>query len=386
MPIMPTILLFWISLIVIVYTYIIYPLIILTNVTLRPRRKKVIVDNFEPSISIVVAVFNEGVVLQEKLNNFKVMNYPSKKIELIIGSDGSDDRTNEILKNSTLTNLKVEIFGERNGKPFVLNNIIPKSKGDIIIFSDANTIFHIETIKHLVKHFSDPMIGGVCGDLRLITDPKAIGEIGEFSYWRYENFLKQLESDCQTLLGATGGVYAIRKELFKPLPTNRAIVDDFLIPMEVVKKGFRIVYEPEAIAYENSAGTVRGEFKRKVRIGASNFSSISEYANLLHPCHGFVAFALWSHKIIRWLVPFFLIFILLSSLSLVSHSEFFHIIFNVEIIFLLFALLGFVAELLKIKIGIMSLPYYFIAMNAALFIGFIKYVFGKQRSTWEIVR
>lgn len=188
------------------------------------------------------------------------------------------------------------------------------------------------------------------------------------------------------MLGATGGVYAIRKTAFTPLPTNISVTDDFLIPMDILMKGFRILFEPEAIAYEQLEPSVAGEFRRKVRIGAQNFNVLPFIAPLLNPRRGFVAFALWSHKVLRWLVPFFLLLLtgLVTALSPVS--SLYATLFDVTMVFWFLALIGYVADLAKIPLGYFGYPYYFCAMNFALFVGAFRSLLGLQKPTWNVVR
>ena len=384
MPIFESIL--WGSIGVVLYTYGIYPAIvfILSKFVKRPERNDV--DKDLPSVSMVISAYNEDSVLPYKIENICSLDYPEDRIEFLFGSDGSDDESNTILLNANLPNIKTIIFADRRGKANILNDLVPRANGEIIVFSDANTMYDPDVVRKLVLHFQDPSIGGVCGELRLRINEQSVGEIGETSYWQYESFIKRMESNYRTLLGATGGVYAIRKSLFKPLPVSKAIVDDFLIPMEIVRRGYRVAYEPEARAYEESAGSVRGEFKRKVRIGASNFNGIKEFSDLLHPKYGFVSFGLWSHKIIRWIAPFFLFIILLCTTILRTESTLYTGLFVLQMLFLALGIISFIFETRKIGLGLFGFPYYFIAMNLALFIGCFKSLFGKQRSTWTVIR
>ena len=163
-------------------------------------------------------------------------------------------------------------------------------------------------------------------------------------------------------------------------------MDDFLIPLQVVKQGYRVIYEPLARAFEKPAGSVFGEFKRKVRIGASNFSTIAEFRSLLHPKRGFISFILWSHKMIRWFVPFLIILFLISGALLSSYNAFYTIIFMGSILFFSIGLVGLIFEIMHIPIGIFGLPYYFLAMNSALLMGFSRFLFGRQKTTWDVIR
>jgi biofilm PGA synthesis N-glycosyltransferase PgaC len=378
--------LFWVSAFLILYTYLIYPGIVFLLVMLKPRQTFDATMSDLPSVSVVISIYNEENILSEKLKNLGATTYPRDKIEFVVGSDGSNDRTNEILMKAASQNVHSYIFLNRRGKSAVLNELVSNAKGEIVVFSDANTFYLPNTIQRLVERFSDKSIGAVCGELVLESDRRTAGGIGEFSYWAYETYLKRLESNFRTVLGATGGVYAIRRALYKPLPTSKAVTDDFLIPLEILRKGYCVKYEPAAIAFERSADSIKGEFRRKVRIGASNFNAIPEFVDLLHPRNGFVAFALWSHKIFRWFAPFQLIVIFGASVVLAMDSSFYASAFLLQICFMILALLGFVSERTNMHIGILNFPYYFMSMNLALFVGFIKSVMGKQKSTWDIVR
>ncbi len=368
------------------YTYIVYPLILI--IWSSSKQNKIVYDAADklPFVSVVISVYNEEEHIEERINNLKSLNYPPDLIEILIGSDGSDDATNEKLKSLTDVRIKTRFFQVRRGKAAVLNDLISEAKGEIIVLSDANTFYERSTVHSLVRPFYDATVGAVCGELLLHSDLKTVGSVGEASYWNYENIIKLYESRIQTTLGGTGAVYAIRKTLFNLLPTNKMVADDFLIPMNIIKRGFRNYYEPKAVAYENLSNSVSGEFKRKVRISTGNFYGISEFSELLHPKYGFVAFALWSHKIIRWSVPFLLILIFLLNIILSFTSPFMSVILLLQLAFYASSVLGFILDSMKLKAGLLGLPYYFVAMNAALFVGFFKFLFSNQRPTWEVVR
>jgi cellulose synthase/poly-beta-1,6-N-acetylglucosamine synthase-like glycosyltransferase len=377
--------LFWWFTFLIAFTYFVYPAIvfIIAKTTRRPDIPIGAADL--PSVTVVVSVFNEALVLRKKLENLTSIDYPSHKIAYLFGSDGSTDETAEILKNSPLA-VAVKEFTNRRGKASVLNDLACEAKGDIIVFSDANTIFRPDTVQKLVQHFVDPTVGAVSGELKIDDHPDTVSGIGESSYWDYENLLKQKESEVYSILGATGGVYAVRRHLYKALPTSKAVTDDFLIPLNILKQGYRTKYEREARAYEKGMDSIEAEFRRKVRIGAQNFTTISEFASLLHPRAGFVSFALWSHKIIRWCVPFLLIGVLASCLTLAFSSSFYKGCLWGILAFIGIALMGFVFDKLKIEAGPFTFPYYFLAMNAALLVGFVKFALGTQGPTWDVAR
>jgi biofilm PGA synthesis N-glycosyltransferase PgaC len=376
--------LFWFSFAAIVYTYFVYPVVLFLLAIVSGPRKTDEARGDEPSVSIVISVFNEEAVMPAKLENLARLKYPHEKLEILIGSDGSTDRTNEIIRGAP--GVRLMAFEERRGKAVVLNELVPIARGEVVVFSDANTMYEPDTVARLVRHFSLADVGAVCGELVLRSAPQKSGAKGETSYWNYENQLKRWESNIRTILGASGGVYAIRKRLYHPLPTKKPIVDDFLIPMYIVRKGYRVHYESEALAFEEPAETIADEFHRKVRIGAQNFSGIGEYAAILSPAFGFASFALWSHKILRWCVPFLGIAMVTTSAALARSSEFFLWVFALEVFFFVLALLGFFAERVKRSFGLFGMAYYVVAMNLALLVGFGKNLMGRQKATWEVRR
>jgi len=378
-------LVFWCCLVLIVHTYILYPVIV---ALLRKQSGGTPSEIGEGAVvvSVVIAVFNEDKVIGERIVNLESGSYPKEKMEVLVGSDGSTDSTNDVLSGHIADGYTPYIFPHRRGKAAVLNDLMREAKGEIVVFSDANTVFEDDTITELVKPFGDPVVGAVAGELVLQSLNQSVGGEGEVSYWRFENWLKRAESDAGSTLGASGGVYAIRKNLWHPLPYEKSIVDDFLIPMNVLISGYRVRYNRFARAFEKTADSVRGEFTRKVRIGASNFNGIPEFLPLLHPRFGFVCFALWSHKILRWCVPFFLIGVAVTTIILQWESPFFRSVLLLESLFLLVALFGLAADRLKWRVGIAGYPYYFLAMNAALLFGFFKSLTDRQTPEWDVVR
>jgi cellulose synthase/poly-beta-1,6-N-acetylglucosamine synthase-like glycosyltransferase len=377
--------LFWGCLVLIVQTYILYPLTVAILKSLIDAPPPASAAP-EPAVSVVIAVYNEENCIRERIDNVLSADYPGGKIDVLIGSDGSTDGTNGILRSHGASALRPFLFAGRRGKAGVLNDLVKEARGEIIVFSDANTEFTPSTISELVKPFADPAVGAVTGELILHSAYRNVGAHGEVSYWRFENWLKHAESTIRSTLGASGGVYAIRSSLWRELPYQKSIVDDFVIPMNVLKAGRVVKYNRSARAFERAAGSIRGEFTRKVRIGASNFNGIPEYAELLNPRHGFVAFALWSHKILRWFVPFLLVVFAVAAFALRGESPFHEWVVRLIALFALAALAGMAAEKFRWRVGIFGYPYYFIAMNLALLLGFFRSIAGKQPPVWEVVR
>jgi cellulose synthase/poly-beta-1,6-N-acetylglucosamine synthase-like glycosyltransferase len=377
---------FWGSIGIVLYSYFIYPLIVAVMVRIAGARPVAADDGYAPVVSVVISLYNEETVLPEKLRNLEATQYPREKLKFIFGSDGSTDGTIRILADWHHPGKTVIEFKERRGKGPVLNDLVRSADGEVVVFSDANTIYEPLTIARLVRSLADPAVGAVCGELILLAEGSDAGGAGEVSYWSYENWLKRMESDLHSMFGATGPLYAIRRALFAPLPVNKSVTDDFLIPMNIVMKGYRFIYSRDALAYERTSGSMKGEFRRKARIGAQNFAGIAEFASLLRPGAGFPAFALWSHKIVRWFVPFFAVIALAATALLAASSAFYAIVFAVEIAFLVLGAAGFVADRSHVRLGGAGLPYYILAMNAALLVGFFRYILKRQRTTWEVLR
>jgi cellulose synthase/poly-beta-1,6-N-acetylglucosamine synthase-like glycosyltransferase len=377
---------FWFSLGIVLYTYFFYPICLFFIKKIKRKKNNLYGADELPSVTVIISVYNEEIVLERKIENLNIVDYPKDKIEFLFGSDGANDNTNEILRSTKASNFYYQIFSARRGKAMVLNDLIKKATGDIVVFSDADTLFAPDTVKKLVTHFGDHSIGAVCGELLQESSNQSSGDHGEGFYRSYDNMIRQLESDIYSTVGATGAVYAIRRTLFQPLPILKTIADDFIIPIQILKQGFRVIYEAKAVGYEKPTNSIKGEFHRKVRLGASNFQGIGEYASLLSPRYGFISLALWSHKIFRWCVPFFLLLFAVLSFVLYSESALYRVVIVTEAVFFLLTLFGLIADYLKIRIGVLGFPYYFIAMNIALLVGFLKFLLKKQPPTWEVIR
>lgn len=373
---------FWTILFLIVYSLFGY-LTVIFLLSKIVRKRRIFDDRFVPSVSMLISAYNEDTVIAQKIENFIRMDYPEDKLRLLIGSDGSTDATNEILKKFENDRIRIFLYSGRKGKTAVLNNLIREAPGEIILFSDANTFYKPDAVRKIVRHFADKTVGGVCGSLILDNpDEKNVGGWGEKIYWGYENKIKEIEGKIRTTIGATGGIYAIRKELYNPVPENKNVPCDFLIPLTIAGRGFDIIYEGEAQAVEKTAKSIKNEFIRKVRIGTRSFRLIPMVLQYLNPFKGFIAFGLWSHKIIRWFTPFLLIALFVINILLAA-NPFYKSILILQAVFLIFTLIGFILQFFRKKLFIFSAPFYYITINAALFIAFFKSIFTTQKPTWE---
>lgn len=384
--------LFWISAGLVVYSYVIYPVLLVLLASLRQigqdlsfavrrkeRRQRPSVE-FTPLVSLIFSAYNEEAVIAEKLRNCAAQDYPPDRFEILAGCDGCSDRTAKLARSACLPNARIFEFSERSGKLTVLHRLLREARGEVIVFSDASAMLDPGSIRSLVRHFSDPGVGCVCGEMRLVSARG--GPCTEGLYWTYEVFLKMLESRLNLLVGASGCLYAIRQELFAPLPPS-GINEDFLIPMFIRAKGYRQVYEPRAVSRE-AAASVRQDFHRHVRIGAGNFHALRLTAHLLSPTAGRVAFSYWSHKVLRWVVPFALPLAFLSALALAG-TPFYAASAAFGSLLMALALIGHCLELRNVRRGLFSIPYYFLSMNLALLLGFVRFLTGEQGMTWNRV-
>lgn len=375
-------LIFWIAAGLIVYGYLVYPVILLM-IKAADRRPQAIDHRPEtlPSVSIIIAAYNEEKVIDSKIKNLLELDYPKDRIEIAIASDGSTDTTDLIVSGYAHNGIKLVRLDGRNGKVNAINKVVPDLRGEIVVFSDANTFYKEDAVKMLVRNFDDERIGCVCGELRFRNARQnEVGNLEGF-YWRYEQFLKRNEGMRGSLLGANGGIYAIRKSLFKALPSD-TIVEDFVMPMKILEKGYKVIYEPEAIAYEETSQKIVQEMERRVRIGAGDFQALTLTWRLLNPARGFTALSYFSHKVIRWFAPFLLMIALASNLFLLN-TDFYKIIFLLQCLFYIAAILGRVLSGFNIRLKAFGLPYYFVSMNIALFLGFIRFCTNSQSVTWQ---
>lgn len=360
----------------IIYSYVLYPFILLAYLRLKsqPESPRTQLSYF-PLLSVVVAAHNEEQVIEEKISNTFSLDYPKDCLEFLIGSDGSTDQTDAICRRHSWVHfLRIE---PRGGKANVLNTLIPHARGEIIILSDANTIIEPGALTAMIRHFDDPTVGGVCGRLVLTSSRQRLGDT-ERSYWNYESKLKELESSCYSTIGANGGIYALRKTLFVPIPAD-TIIDDFLISINLLEKRKRLLFEYDAVAYEEVSKSFQDEFWRKVRIGAGNMQVLLRKWKFFFKAPTFVTFACLSHKVIRWFIPILLIVFWICSL-LLSGRQPFDILFWGYNLTLLLSLVGIVGMSNNRLILAFSYLYSF---NLALLIGYGRYLLGLQRATWR---
>jgi cellulose synthase/poly-beta-1,6-N-acetylglucosamine synthase-like glycosyltransferase len=332
-----------------------------------------------PSVTIVVAAYDEESCIGQKIENCLSLDYPADKLEVLVGCDGCDDRTAEMARSSQDARVFVHELTPRSGKASVLSRLVPMARGDLVVLTDANVHFEREALQALVRRFQDPAVGAVVGRLRLYNRVKRNYE--ESAYWRYETFLKFVEGKHGCVVGANGGIYAIRRLLFGPL-SPKTIVDDFVIPARIAARGWKVPYEPEAVAWEETTEDYRQEFGRRARIGAGNWQSLALVPELLDPRTGFLFFAFVAHKLLRWATPFLLALALAANAALAIRSLPYAVLLVGQAAFYLLALVGWSGVAWRGQ-RIASMVYYFVSMNLALAVGFFRFLFRTQRAAWQ---
>lgn len=379
---------FWISLGLIVYTYLGYGVIIYLLTKVKSIRKPLhyVSDEEFPPVTLMVAAYNEEDFIEEKIKDSLQLDYPQDKLHLYFVTDGSDDRTPEIVAKYP----EVQLFHqpERRGKINAVNRVMKLVKTPIVVFSDANTFLNKEVIKKMVRHYKDPKVGGVAGEKRVMQseDDNAAG--GEGIYWKYESFLKKKDSDLSSVMGAAGELFSVRTSLFEP-PSANMVIEDFYISMKIVADGYQFVYEPEAYAVETASETIADEWKRKVRIAAGGFQAIIKLRSLLNPFkHGMITFQYISHRVLRWtLTPLALLTVLLSNLLLATTGNvIYQLLLAGQVAFYSLALLGYVFRNRSVSIKGFFVPFYFLVMNLSVYKGFFRFLSGKQSVVWEKAR
>ncbi len=368
--------LFWASLLILVYVYFGYPS--LTWFLARAFGRDPARSAILPSVSIVIPARNEEVLIEAKLRNTLALDYPAEQLEIVVASDASTDRTNELVKPFIARGVKLVVMPWHLGKSAMISRVVPLLDGQVIVFSDVSSELEPTALRRLVENFADPKVGCVCGLYRL-KGPQDLRAEGEGLYWRYETWIKRQESRLHSILGAHGAFYAIRRSLFHRLRES-AINDDYLIPMRIVEQGFRAVYEPDAVAWELELASVEGEFARRRRIAAGNCQQIIELRGLLTLRHGWLAFSFLSHKVLRTLAPLFMITLGLSSpwlpwpWSLAMMSG--------QAVFYGSAFMGYLCYRRGRLVRGLSLPFYFCLGNLAMLMGVIKFLLSRRAPAW----
>ncbi len=385
-------LLFWIFLMIIVYTYLVYTVLLLVLAGI----KRLIVrfpsysEDYEPEVTLFVPAYNEIDCIEQKISNSLQLDYPPDKIRFLWVTDGSDDGSPELLRQ--YRNVEVLHQEKRLGKINAMNRGMKYIQTPVVIFSDANTDLNKEAVREIVKLFSNNKVGCVAGEKRIYVDEKEKAvSAGEGIYWLYESFIKRIESSMGSALGAVGELFAIRTELYKDVEED-TILDDFIISMRIAKEGKMIKYAPNAYASERASFSIKEELKRKIRIASGGFQALKRIPGLLNVFrYGLLSLQFFSHKVLRWtMVPFSFIVVFFTNLFIIlMHPEaekFYTVSIAVQIVFYLAALLGSIMKDYKTRLKFLFIPYYLFVMNYSILIGMIRFFTQKQTAIWEKAR
>jgi len=365
--------LFWASLALIVYTFAGYPLLLALWSALRPRpwhRGESL-----PMVTIVVAAHNEETSIVAKIQNLLSLDYPADRLEILVGSDGSTDRTAEKVRSVKDARVKPFVFTDRQGKPAVLNVLIPRASGEIVVLADVRQMFDRQVLRALVRPFGDPQVGAVTGELLLA------GGASSGAYWRYEKFVRSRECAVDSTIVVTGAIYAIRQELFESIAAD-TVVDDLIVPLRIARRGYRIVFARDALAYESSA-TNRQEFRRKVRTLAGLLQLLARERWLMNPFANRLWWQMMSHKAARLLIAPLQIIAFIANIVLALNSPLYQVILFAQILFYLGALAGCVAPQYWKKPIVVTFPYTFCLLSWATVCAFARWILNRQSVTWE---
>ncbi len=374
--------LFWCAVALVVYTFWGYPLLIGLLAwrvrRLRPPGRIPMAEPDLPSVAVLIPAYNEEAVIAAKIENSLALTYPPDRLEVVVVTDGSDDKTPEIVARYADRGVRLYHQPERRGKMAAINRIMPLLAADIVVMTDANAMVAPGALRAIVRHFADPTVAGVAGEKRVLGG-------GEGLYWRYESFLKRCDSAVSSVMGAAGELFAIRRARFEPPPAN-ALIDDFVISLRLVEQGYRVVYEPAAVATEPPSPSLLGDWRRRVRIAAGGIQSICWLPGLLNPRRGRIAWQYISHRVLRWLVTPFLLPLIYGMSLMLCRQPFYRLAFWGQTGFYLAALVGYVWARRGTPPRLLYAIFYFCFTNLAALAGFWRYVTGRQPVAWEKAR
>jgi cellulose synthase/poly-beta-1,6-N-acetylglucosamine synthase-like glycosyltransferase len=379
------ILLFWLCIALVLWVYAGYPALLLL-LTRFSRRPAALPSSHEPPVTLIISAYNEAGVIRQKIENSLALDYPRDRLEIIVISDCSDDGTDAIVREYENRNVRLIRMAERGGKTVGLNHAVPQARGEIVIFSDANALYHPQTARRLARNFAAPSVGCVTGESRYQIDENAADSTAsENLYWRYELALKRMESAISSLVGGDGAIYAIRKALFRSMRPED--LSDFVNPLQIVAQGYRNVYEPEAISFESGAESFEKEFRRKVRIVNRAWRGLWRVRQVLNPFRfGFFTLQVISHKLLRWLVPVFMAGAFFANLFLLNHGKFYQFALILQIAFYALAMIGKMQSHRPAISKLFYVPYYFCLVNYASLLGIVSNYRGQKFAVWNTVR
>ncbi len=373
---------FWAAALLLFYVYAGYPLL-LALIALFNRRKRPEPGYF-PRISVLIAAYNEEEAIERKIRQTLALEYPADKIEVLVLSDCSTDRTDEIVNAFADPRIRLIRMAERRGKTHAQNQGIRQAKGEVIIFSDATAIYHSKALLYLACNYQDASVGAVSGRYQYFDpgDQSPTG-LGSIAFWNYENFIKKMQSRIKTITGCCGCIYSVRKAAYTELADD--VISDLVQPLQAIRKGYRVVFEDRALAFEETTQSTAEEFAMRVRVVTRAIRGLLSVSDLLKPWKFFwPAFQLWSHKVLRWVVPLFLIAMFVANLFLVD-AALYKMILAAQLVFYASAILNMLAPLHK-KWKPLGIPLFFCTLNAAALMSMMEICRGRKYVTWQTVR
>lgn len=376
--------LFWMVLVVLVYGWLIYPLLLRIVALVVARNRKFLHPNRIFSISIIIAAHDEENNIARRIENLMKLDYPKDQIEIIVASDGSTDRTNDIVKEISAKNKTVILlpFEEQKGRAYVHNQSVKKAQGNILIFTDAQTVFDRDFLNYILPHFSDPRVGAVSGRIYYLNEGESTITKSAGIYWKYEEYLRKLESDLDLLAVGSGATLAMRREVYKPLYLTEDI--DYAATINAKLMGYSVRYEPMARAFDYISSSIEKVHKTRIRQTSRAFKSIFLRWIRISPLrYPRIFVSIYSHKLSRHLTPFYMILIFILNAFLLSKGALYQIIFFFQIVFYTFALIGWILEKWGIRIFILNIPFNFCLLNSSRFLGVIKSISGKEVSIYR---
>jgi|SRR5579862_1221951 len=373
---------YWLALGALVYVYVGYPVLLAAVAPFHKRRRQC--PGYCPSMSVVIPAYNEAGHIGQKLAQTLALDYPADKLEVLVVSDHSSDGTNAIVESCRDPRVRLIRTRERKGKTHAQNEGVRRARGEVVVFSDATTVYDREALFYLACNYVDPQVGAVSGLYRYV-DPnrRSPTELGSITFWNYENMIKRLQSRIRTLTGCSGCIYSVRRSIYTPL--SETACSDLVEPLQVVKRGYRVVFEDRAVAYEEPTRSAQDEFRMRVRVAAHGIAGVLALAELLKVWkYGWISFQLISHKLLRWTVPFLLIALMVSS-ALLSARRGYAYVFYAQVLFYMFGLASMLIPLHR-HWKPLGLPLYFCTLNLATLVSFIKLFRGQRYAIWETVR
>lgn len=373
---------FWGATLALFYAYAGYPALLFLIAPLRRRRREEL--GYTPSISILIAAYNEEKSIGQKLEETLQLDYPPDKLEILVLSDGSDDGTDEIVSRFPESRVRLVRVPQHRGKTNAQNEGAKRAGGEILIFSDATTIYHHQALKYLATNYQDAKVGAVSGRYQYF-DPGQDSPTGPgaIAFWNYENSIKVRQSRISTLTGCCGCIYSVRKSAYTELAPD--VISDLVQPLCLIQKGYRVVFEDRALAYEQTTTSTSEEFAMRVRVITRGMRGLLSVPELLQPWkHPWIAFQLFSHKVLRWMAPLVLLLLLAGNLALIS-QPYFRALLALQLGFYVIALMQAVVPMHR-RWKPLGIPLYFCTLNAAAFLGVIELLRGRKHVVWQPVR